>query len=74
MILLIPQFWPYRKSHWLENAACGQPIRIRKNIAKQAIKKIIKNWSQTVSHIHQIKEASQMRFRNNYLRTLVKKA
>ena len=37
------------------------------------IEKVIKNWSQSASSIHQNKQASQMRCRSSYLRTLAVK-
>ena len=50
MVLLIPQFWLYRKNNCFQDAVCGQLIRIRKNINKQVIRKIIiKNWRQSLS-------------------------
>ena len=52
---------------------CSHPIKMRKNINKQILRKRVKNWSQSASSIHQTKEASQMRCSNNYLRVLVVK-
>ena len=74
----MPQFRLYRKNnYWLENAACGQPIKLRKNINKKysnhysahdwnilLLEKMIKNCSQSASCIHQTKHASQMQCRN----------